>query len=539
MIANHLWQSTLFAAFAAALAFALRNNRPTVRYWIWMAASLKFLLPFTLLVGVGSILPAPTRNATVLTAPSAAALVESVDRAFTIPAEPLPRDSRRELLLSLWACGFLAVVARWRRQWRRVQTATAIEPGIFGIFRPRLMLPAGIEDRLTPEQLRAVIAHELCHVRRRDNLFAAVHMVVQALFWFHPLVWWIGARLIEERERACDEEVLRHGVDPEAYASGILEVCKLYLETRLFCVSGVTGADLKRRIQTIMAARLSHSLTLTRKAMLATAATVAVALPLLIGIVRAQQDSPTFEVASVKPADPSLRGVRMGFTPGGGVRIQPGTLLNIIMMAYDLQRYQISGAPAWIESEQFVIEAKGSGTPDPKSKEATAPERDVARRKLQALLADRFRLVVRHETKEAPVYALFLGKNGHKLRPSDTGFDGVTGTRPGQLKAEKVGTDLLARMLSMITGRPVQDRTGLKGTFAFDLEWAPDLASLPSKGGGPIAEAKADAAGVTLPDLSGVSIFTAVQEQLGLRMEATRGPVESIAIERVERPTAN
>jgi uncharacterized protein (TIGR03435 family) len=255
--------------------------------------------------------------------------------------------------------------------------------------------------------------------------------------------------------------------------------------------------------------------------------------------VRAQQDVPTFEVASVKPADPDSRGVSMGFTPGGGVRIRPGTLLNIIMMAYDVQRYQISGAPAWIGSEQFVIEAKGSGTPDPEIKDATAPERNAARRKLQALLADRFKLVVRHETKEAPVYALVLGKNGHKLRASDKGFDGVTGTRPGQLKAEKVGTDLLSRMLSMITGRPVQDRTGLKGTYAFDLEWAPDPGGMPGKGGGPIAEAKADAAGVTLPDPSAVSIFTAVQEQLGLRLEATRGPVESIVIERVERPTAN
>lgn len=533
MIANHLWQSTIFAAFAAALAFTLRNNRPSVRYWIWMAASLKFLLPFTLLIGVGALVPAPSETASVLTAPSASALVESVDKAFTIPAEPLPRDWRPELLLSLWACGFFAVVTRWGRQWRRIESGATIEPGVFGILRPKLMLPAGIEERLSPEQLRAVIAHELCHIRRRDNLFAAVHMVVQAIFWFHPLVWWIGARLVEERERACDEEVLRQGADPEAYASGILEVCKLYLDTKLVCVSGVTGADLKRRIRTIMSARLSHRLTLTKKALLATTATVAVALPLLIGVVRAQQDSPTFEVASVKPADPGSRGMRMGFTPGGGVRIQPATLLNIIMMAYDVQRYQISGAPAWIGSEQFVIEAKGSGSPDPEQKEATGAERDVAKRKLQALLADRFRLVVRHETREAPVYAMTVGRNGHKLKASDTGFDGVTGTRPGHLKAEKVGLDLLVRMLSMITGRPVQDRTGLKGTYAFELQWAPDT------GGGPIGQAKADEAGVTLPDPSGVSIFTAVQEQLGLRLEATRGPVESIVIERVERPTAN
>jgi bla regulator protein BlaR1 len=74
-----------------------------------------------------------------------------------------------------------------------------------------LLLPAGITDRLTPPQLKAIVAHELCHVRRRDNLATALHMGVEALFWFHPLVWWLGARLMEERERACDEEVLLMG----------------------------------------------------------------------------------------------------------------------------------------------------------------------------------------------------------------------------------------------------------------------------------------------------------------------------------------
>src|SRR6185369_1686767 len=97
-----------------------------------------------------------------------------------------------------------------------------------------------------------VVAHELCHVRYRDNLSAAIHMFVETVFWFHPLVWWIGKRLVDERERACDEEVLRQGNDPRAYAEGILNVCKLYVESPLACVSGITGADLKKRIQNIL-----------------------------------------------------------------------------------------------------------------------------------------------------------------------------------------------------------------------------------------------------------------------------------------------
>lgn len=86
-------------------------------------------------------------------------------------------------------------------------------------------LPAS-PRKLTDAQLESVIAHELCHVRRHDNLAAALHMLVEAVFWFHPLVWWIGARLVDERERACDEEVVRLGSDPQIYAESILKVCE-------------------------------------------------------------------------------------------------------------------------------------------------------------------------------------------------------------------------------------------------------------------------------------------------------------------------
>ena len=96
---------------------------------------------------------------------------------------------------------------------------STLEPsGVFEFFRPVLLLPEGIAERLMREHLAAIVAHELCHVRSRDNLAAAVHMLVEAIFWFHPLVWWIGRRLVDERERACDEEVLRPGSEPEVYA---------------------------------------------------------------------------------------------------------------------------------------------------------------------------------------------------------------------------------------------------------------------------------------------------------------------------------
>ncbi len=237
---NHLCQSTLFAVAAGLLTLALRNHRAPVRYWLWFTASAKFLLPFALLVSLGSHVewrkaPAPA------SIPIATAPLPSVIEQLSHPFPPLPASTPRTpinvpvVLLCLWSCGLSIVVFGWVRQWLRLRTAlraasplplnlpirvmsspSRIEPGVFGVFRPVLLLPEGITDRLPPAQWDAILAHELCHVRRRDNLTAAIHMAVEAIFWFHPLVWWIGKRLLAERERACDEAVLLAVHHPQA-----------------------------------------------------------------------------------------------------------------------------------------------------------------------------------------------------------------------------------------------------------------------------------------------------------------------------------
>ncbi len=94
------------------------------------------------------------------------------------------------------------------------------------------------------------------HVERRDNLWAALHLIVEAMFWFYPLVWWMESTLISERERACDEEVVRRGGEPDVYAEGILKVCEHYLQSPQLCVAGVSGSDLRKRIDLIMTARV-------------------------------------------------------------------------------------------------------------------------------------------------------------------------------------------------------------------------------------------------------------------------------------------
>jgi beta-lactamase regulating signal transducer with metallopeptidase domain len=279
-LTRHLWQSTFFGFAAGLLTLAFRKNRASVRYWLWLSASLKFFIPFALLLSLGRYLETLMPAARQIAAPAFSYALEQFSGASfsqTLPTTSPAPDTIHWMpiaILGIWLCGFAAVALIRFRNWLRVRaavlasTATNIsatvevrvspgllEPGVVGLVRPILLLPEGIAERLAPSELNTVLTHELCHIRRRDNLFAALHMMVEAIFWFHPLVWWIGARLVDERERACDEEVLSQGNPPGVYADAILNICKLYIESPLACVSGVSGADIRRRIEVIMSNR--------------------------------------------------------------------------------------------------------------------------------------------------------------------------------------------------------------------------------------------------------------------------------------------
>jgi hypothetical protein len=220
--------------------------------------------------------------------------------------------------LVVWIMGAGLVAIRWLVRWRAIRralrgsvpvagidfpapvrsTSQQFEPGIVGVFHPVLLLPQGIAERLSAEQMQAVLAHERCHLRWRDNLTATLHMLVETLFWFYPPVWWIGMRLIAERERACDEQVAREGHAPERYAEGILAVCEHYVISRLPCVSGVSGADLRKRIEDILRNTLAVNLDGPRKLLLATIACGAVAAPITAGMLSA---SPAQVLLSLGP----------------------------------------------------------------------------------------------------------------------------------------------------------------------------------------------------------------------------------------------
>jgi uncharacterized protein (TIGR03435 family) len=258
--------------------------------------------------------------------------------------------------------------------------------------------------------------------------------------------------------------------------------------------------------------------------------------------------SPTFDVASVKSHGSIPGDRRLVFMPNGRFLAHNVPLRSLIATAYGdprpLPTYRIIGGPAWIESEAFDIEAKA---PD-NFANLPAGFSDPGRLMLRALLADRFGLVVRQERRAVPVYALTLarrdGRTGPALRPA-AAEDCVPAPPPGQppartdlppcgvargmgsgkLAGYSATFDQIARILELGTDRPVTNRIAQAGTFTFALEFTPART-------GP----STDAAGGDAPS---VSIFTAVQEQLGLRLEPSTSDMDVIVIERVERPSQN
>ncbi|HKW02591.1 MAG TPA: M56 family metallopeptidase [Vicinamibacterales bacterium] len=579
-LTNHLWQSTVCAAAAALLALGFRRNRAEVRYWFWTCASIKFLLPFSLLVAAGSwvasLVPVQRAPGVDGVMPAVSMAVEQFAQPFsdgpvlTSPAAaPAAMVNWLAVAYGLWAAGFLTIAFIRVTGWRRVRAAIRasapvtlaaidppvavrstpglLEPGVVGWWRPVLLVPAGIENQLSPSQLRAVIAHELSHVQRGDNLTATVHMFVEALFWFHPIVWWIGARLIAERERACDEAVLRAGIEPVEYASGIVTICKQYVESPLRCVSGVTGADLKHRIRAILSGRESRDLGYAKKMVLIAALIVVVAAPVTFGMIARPQApaserpaASTFEVASVRPCE---RLPARGGAPGkidvstNRTYLECFTLARLVNVAYakngdftlnaDEVDRNVRNGPDWVRSDLFTIEAKAAGAADQSVMLGTM---------LRALLEERFKLRARVEVEQVPMYSLTVAGGGLKLTPAVDGdclpdesqdtaaqTSGTAKKPPCGMKAgrrrgavrtwELTGASLRELADVLDTDRPVLDQTAVTGRFNIRLEYALDDSVLDAP---------------TLPQALG---------KLGLRLTSTKGPHQYVVIDHAERPS--
>jgi uncharacterized protein (TIGR03435 family) len=645
-LADHLWQSTVFALAIWLLTLLLRDNQARIRYALWLAASLKFLVPFSLLVLLGSLLPQPHRTA--------AAAPEAIYSAVDLAAQPFtqwaptpvahPAPTPAELLavhlpailLAFWITGALAVLLTWYVRWRslnqtlrlatpadtgrelhllrRVEaaiprrsplplrlSAELIEPGLFGIFRPVLVWPQRLTPQLHDEHIEAILTHELMHARRRDNLTAALHMLVESVLWFHPLVWWIGRRLIDERERACDEAVVQLGGRPEAYAESLLKACRFCIESPLPCVSGITGADLSQRVRSIMAAAFAAKLTLSRKLLLIAAAASAIAAPLAIGQIAAISNAltmarfmqvrppapppppppppgwkqthrtgplPSFEVA-IKPDNDaaqtattqspvaaqaesdsaakhlafevvSIRENKSGSSsetfgfPSDSDRFRASNtyLVQLIEFAYGIQNPnpfdspRVAGLPGWAASNRYDIEAKIAPA-DVRTLHELTPEQRMLL--LKPLLSDRFRLQAHFENRQQRGFDLVVLQNHHGVAGLHTANPQQSPDPPavgllvagGNVTGHAVTTSSLARFLQTQVAQPVVDRTGLHGAYDLHLTYIPR-----------IEERESD-------PTAGPSIFTAVQEQLGLKLVPRKETVPVLVIDHLEKPSVD
>jgi uncharacterized protein (TIGR03435 family) len=296
--------------------------------------------------------------------------------------------------------------------------------------------------------------------------------------------------------------------------------------------------------------KISNKLNKSRKLLLSVAGAVAVVVPVIFGVAHAiprRDQSPNqnaiipalvYEVISVKPNKSGDQNSRLDVLADGfSARNLP--LQTLIRLAYGFQDYQISGAPSWTNSERYDVDAKMESSVADEFNKLSQDSRTVVRQRMvQALLADRFKLIAHIGTKELPVFYLVIAKGGPKLKESkldESSPKGVSGTRGGgggvtgggagegssalrTTSAKGVPLAMLVSTLSRELGQTVLDKTGLTSKYDYMLQWAPDNRQL---------------------DSNGPSLTTAIQEQLGLKLESGKGPVEILMIDHVERASEN
>jgi uncharacterized protein (TIGR03435 family) len=598
ILVHFVWQGTV-VAFAAALALHVcRHQQASTRYLIACGAMVAMLLCATL---TAALVEAPAASIAGAPVPVATSANGSVDVLLPIPmgateaASPAARFQLEPLLpwiVSAWLAGVLVLLARvvagwWRvrslhqhalltmrsswqhaadrlagrlglaRVVRIVELSGVDVPLVVGCLRPIVVLPIAALSSLNAAQVEAIIAHELAHVRRHDYIVNLMQTLAETLLFYHPAVWWLSARIRDEREHCCDDVAVAVCGDAAEYAAALTEL-EASRTGGLSLAAAATGGSLLNRVRRILRVEISDDSRMSPLAIGVVALAVGAALGVsLVAQAPAPAESPTFEVASVRPNTSGDNKQMVQILPGGrynGINIPPRLL---IMNSYGLQPQQLVGAPDWISSERFDIVAKAEGDLGP------PVSRDGPSRlqlMIRALLEERFKLKVHREPREVPVYALVLarpdGRLGSGLTVSTVDCEALAASRRGapppdlpkpgerlqcgawvgfgELTAGAQPLQELVSLLSSTVGRSVVDRTGLNGRYDITLRWTPDRVLQRTAGaaaGDPIRVNGVDI------DPNGPSIFTAIQEQLGLKLESERGTVEALVIDHIERPT--
>ena len=589
---------TIVSAFAMAAAWLARHRRAAVRHLIFAGAfAVIAMLPAATAVipAVPVRLPAmaaiaDTAPATQLNRPLEAVMfVARGPSDSRVSGRTWPVLSTATLLPIVWLAGVISClvpvalglwqIRRIRRHglpWRDAQTMTndlarlagvrrpidvmvhesIAGPMTCGVVRPAIVFP--LDTRAWRDaDLRRALTHELEHIRRRDWVSLCLARAICAAYWFHPLVWIANRQLSVNAERACDDAVLRES-HAFGYADQLVTLAERSLaQTRRPLVAMANCGDLSTRVHAVLSTRQQRGPAGVWPRIIVTiaaAASVALLAPLrtvasALGQTPAPTARPQFEVASIKPSPFFDRIMSVLPLPG---RLTANATLQVLMQyAYGVQPFQLVGGPSWLASDHYEIEARADASAN----------RDQIFRMLQSLLEDRFQLKTHREMKELPVFTLVSNRGGFKLQaprdgacvdsPPDAAAEWIGAGRmaaPGelppakgrcgsaivslslsgaQIRGGKIAMSEFVRTLSTMLGRRVLDKTGLTASFDLQLDFVPDDTT-------PAMPPPPPGSGI-----SGISISQALQEQLGLRLESTKGPVEVIVVDQAERPSAN
>jgi bla regulator protein blaR1 len=572
---------TLIAAIIGLVLFVMRIKTASVLHAVWASVVvLMLLLPAW--VGWGPkasipVLPPDQSPAIELLPPSLpTGLVDATPH--TSPVREDRGYNWREYAIPgiylLGVCALLLRLAIGTIRASRLTSASCVVPVTVGFLHPRIILPES--SREWPRaQLDAVLAHEGEHIRRRDPLFQWLALLNRALFWFHPLAWWLERKLSGLAEEACDAAVLARGYDPREYSEYLLDLARSVERAgkRINAVGmAMPGIGLKHRIRQMLSGVPIPKI--SRPRMACTVAVCAGAAAVLAAgtLVRAQssKDQPgfQFEVASIRPSSPNPGGGPPGgkSKQGGGGLLQGldhqrlnlrSTTLGLMVQAFRLKScgpggfrgcVMVSGGPDWIQNDSYDLQAKlPDKVPDYTMAQLRDGEALEISMMLQSLLADRFNLKYHRETRQLPVYVLTQVRTSPKLelakREMRQQKDGsmaldrsLIWTFPrgakGEINFNQSTIQMIVRnrtiqdltdTLSGAMDRPVLNRTGLTGEFDITLQYDRDI------------DLDVDDFGATF----GPSMMKAFERELGLKFEGTKGPVDVLVIDHIDRPSAN
>lgn len=593
VLVHFVWQGAIIAAATALVLRLCRSQAASVRYTIACGALATMLLAAVttaLVIKPAAAVneAAPARIQVTITKADVLLPIEMQDSGPPRMSAAQRIDAALPWIVTVWLAGVACLLVRTAAGWWRVRrlykvavssmqspwqtaadriawrlgiarTIRIVElshidvPVVIGWLRPVVVLPIAVMCSLNAAQVEAILAHELAHVRRHDYLVNLMQTLAETVLFYHPAVWWLSARIREEREHCCDDVAVAVCGDPVGYAAALAELEVWRSDVGL--AAAATGGSLLNRVRRILHAGASDDSRLSSSTIDVIAVALVAGLAVtLMAQAPAPEERPKFEVASVRPNTSGSNQVTMGMQPGGRFNAINMPLALLIRSAYRLQESQLIGAPDWVATERYDIVAKAEGEFEP-----PVPGGGLGRQQLmlQSLLEERFKLKPRRETRQLPIYALVFAhdskKLGPALKPSAVDCQALAAARksgnappPAPQKPgdrPQCGTLMgfgriaggmpmtsFARLLSDVVQRSVVDSTGLAANFDLELRWTPDLPpGLPT-------DKPFRMNGMEI-DPHGPSIFTAIQEQLGLRLEPTRGPVEVLIIDHIERPS--